>query len=176
MSDTVLPMIDYLGGSCPDAITGYRPIPGMGFVERFVEATDMGVAIIGPFSLGIRVMHQQTEPSAVTGCRPLQHLQIAVGVTERRDGATADATVDGNRLALLVINEVDLRETNDDRIAVAELKLRLHAAANHLLGRNAVDLLGEDTQELNATAGSDHRIVRSSWLAQGGYSIESQPT
>ena len=59
-----------------------RPTPEVGFVEGFVEPANMRMAIVSPFTLSIRVMNQQAEPSALTRRGPLQHLQITVGVTE----------------------------------------------------------------------------------------------
>ena len=66
----------------------------------------------------------------------------------------ADVTVDRKRQALLVVDQVDFWETKDDRLAVTELKLRLNATADELLGRNAVKLFGQDTQKLNAASSS----------------------
>ena len=46
----------------------------------------------------------------LAGRGPFQHLQVAVGVAEREDRAAADELVDADRLAGLVVDEVDLRQ------------------------------------------------------------------
>ena len=75
------------------------------------------------------------------GSGPLQHLQVAVGVAEGGDGPTADVLVDADRLAFLVVDEVEFRQANQNGRALAHLVLRLDAAADDLLGGDAVDRL-----------------------------------
>ena len=69
----------------------------------------MRVAVVGPFAVRVGVMHEQTESRTFTRCRPLQHLEIAVGVAESGDGAAADEPVNSDRFALFVIDEIDFR-------------------------------------------------------------------
>jgi hypothetical protein len=70
----------------------------------------------------------------------LQHLQIAVGIAERGDRSPADVLVDADRLAGLVVDEVDLRQAHQHRLAVAHFIFRLDAAADDLLRRDAINL------------------------------------
>ena len=128
-------------------------------VERLVEPADVAVAVVGPFALGIGVVHDQTEARPVARGGPLQHLQIAVGVAERHDRAAADEPVDADRLAGAVVDELDLGFLEEDRLAV-RLHLELHHArgADHLLGRDAVDPLGEHAHELDAAARDDEGL------------------
>jgi hypothetical protein len=81
--------------------------------------------------------------------------------------------VDADGLAGLVVDEVDLGEAADDGSVRRHLELGLDARADDLLGRDAVDLLGEDAQELDAAAGDDEGLeavrpqVRSSTSSMG---------
>lgn len=54
-------------------------------------------------------MDMESETCAGAGRRPLQHLQVAVGVAERIDGATADVALNADGFAFLVVYEIDLR-------------------------------------------------------------------
>ena len=58
----------------------------LGLVESLVELADVRVAVVGPFALGIRVMHEAHEASAGSRGRPLEHLLVAIGVAEGEDG------------------------------------------------------------------------------------------
>ena len=84
--------------------------------------------------------HQQLEPRAAAALRVFQHLLVAIGIAERGDGPAADVLVDADRLAGLVVIEVQLRQTHEHGLAVAHFELRLDAAADDLLRRDAVDL------------------------------------
>ena len=56
-----------------------------GLVERLVELADVRSAIVGIFALGVGVVDDEAEPRRpCSPGRPLQHLQVAVGVAERR--------------------------------------------------------------------------------------------
>ena len=52
--------------------------------------------------------HDPGKPCATAGHGPLQHLQVAVGVTEGKDGAAVDEAVDADRLAGPLVDELDL--------------------------------------------------------------------
>jgi hypothetical protein len=67
----------------------------------------------------------------------------------------ADVLVDREGHALLVVDKVDLGELDEGGRAVAQLKLQLAAAADDLLGRDAVGRLGKGPYELDAPAGDD---------------------
>ena len=47
-----------------------------------------------------------------------QHLQVAVGVTERGDWPAANEPVDADRLAGVVVDEVDLGELQERGLAI----------------------------------------------------------
>ena len=51
------------------------------------------------FALSVRVMDDQPKARTAGHGRPLQHLQVAVGVAEGRDRAAADKFIDADRLA-----------------------------------------------------------------------------
>ena len=63
--------------------------------------------------------------------------------------------VDADRLVGLVVIEVQLRQTHEDRLAIAHFKLRRDAAADDLFRRDAVNLLRPRAHELDAAAGND---------------------
>ena len=52
----------------------------------------------------------------------------------------------------------DLRQAHEHRLAVAHFELRLDAAADDLLGRDAIDLLRPRAHELDAAAGDDEGL------------------
>src|SRR6478735_3605501 len=62
-----------------------QPAPRRSFVQGLVELSDMGLAIIGIFPLGVGVVNDEREARAGVEGRPLQHLQIAVGVAGGED-------------------------------------------------------------------------------------------
>ena len=99
----------------------------------------MGLAVVGVFAFRIGMVHDQAEARAAAERGLLQHLEIAVGVAERRDRPAADVLVDADRLAGLVVDEIDLRQPEQHRLAVLHLEPRLDRGADDLLGRNAVD-------------------------------------
>lgn len=96
----------------------------------------MRFAVISPLALGIGLMHVKHKAFARTRGRPLQHLQIAVGVAESRYRPATDMPVDTDRLALLVIDEIDFRQTHQGGLAIRlDDKLRLAAAEQYSLGK-----------------------------------------
>src|SRR5262245_63749720 len=59
-------------------------------LERLVELADRRRMVVGPFALGVGVVHEQREARARAGGRPLEHLLVAVGVAERHQRPPAD--------------------------------------------------------------------------------------
>ena len=49
----------------------------------------------------------------VAARRPLEHLEVAVGVAEGDDRPPADDLMDAHRLAGLVVDEIDLRQLEE---------------------------------------------------------------
>ena len=72
--------------------------------------------------------------------------------------AVGRCVMDADRLAFLVVDEIQLGQAHEDGLAVAHFVLRLDAAADDLLGRDAVDLLGPRAHELDAAAGDDEGL------------------
>jgi hypothetical protein len=79
------------------------PASGFCFVEALVELADVGLAVIGSFALGSGVMDGEAESWAAACGGSLQHLEVAIGVAEGGNRASADMTLDAHRLALLRI-------------------------------------------------------------------------
>jgi len=63
--------------------------------------------------------------------------------------------VDADRFPVLVVDEVDLGQTDNHRFTVTHLVLGLDAAANDLPGRYAVNLFRPWPHEFDAAAGHD---------------------
>src|SRR5215471_14045138 len=89
-----------------------RPMIGWREVERHVEAAEMRLPIVGVFAFGIGMMDEHAEP-------------IAVGIAEGSNRAATDVLIDSNRFPGLVVNEIDGREAEQRRYAVAHDELRL---------------------------------------------------
>src|SRR5437016_2681222 len=70
-----------------------------GLVERLVEMADGGLAVVGPFTLGIGVVHDECEAGTAPPSCPLEHLLVAVRVAESSDGTAADVLVNADGLA-----------------------------------------------------------------------------
>jgi hypothetical protein len=82
------------------------------------------------------VVDVEREPWPLPSSRPLQHLQVAVGVAKRGQRSPTELLVDRNRLALLVVEEIELGQADKHRLAVTHLVLDLDAATDHLFGRD----------------------------------------
>src|SRR5262244_4079331 len=85
----------------------YGPAFGPGLIEPFVEPSEGGgFPVVGPLTVGVRVVDIEAEsPPAAGGC-PLEHLQVTVRIAERGDGAPANMHLDADGLALPVINKL----------------------------------------------------------------------
>ena len=110
---------------------------------------------VGKFAGRVVVQHEQLEPRAAAALRVFQHLLVAHGVAERGDGPAADVLVDADGLVGLVVVEVQLRQAHEHGLAVAQFKLRLHAAADDLFRRDAIGRFRPRAHELDAAAGDD---------------------
>src|SRR4029450_2005459 len=71
-----------------------RPAFGRGFIEGFVEFADVGFAVVGPLAVSVGVVDDEAEARTAARGRPLQHLQVAVGVAEGGDGAASYMALD----------------------------------------------------------------------------------
>src|SRR5262245_45535038 len=102
--------------------------------------------------------NDEHETLALSGCRPLEHLQVAIRVPERCNRAAADDLMDANRFSRPVIDMVHLRQLHEHGLAVAQVELHLRPAADDLLGWNPVYPLHPRTHEFDATAGDDEGL------------------
>ena len=66
--------------------------------------------------------------------------------------------IDSHRLARPVVDEVDLGQADQNRVAIAQLELRLDAAADDLFGRNSVHSFHPRTHELDAAPRHDEGL------------------
>ena len=115
---------------------------------------------VGIFALRVVVQHQHHQPRAVAGAGIFQHLAVAVGVAERRVRAPADHQMNALGLAGLVVVEEQLRLLGQERLAVLVVaEFRSAHGADHLLGRDAIDPLRIDADEILAAAGDDVGLV-----------------
>src|SRR5262249_9102345 len=104
-------------------------------------------------AIRIGMVHDQTESGAIAHHRrPLQHLEIAVGIAEGSNRTSADMLVYADRLSRPVVDEVDLRQTKQGWRAVAHLEPCLDRRANDLVGESAVALLAPGPHELDASS------------------------
>src|SRR5207237_6448670 len=126
--------------------------------ERVAERADLRLGSVGKLTRGVVVMHEHHQPHAAPGLCPLQHLLIAGRISKRGDGPSADVLIDADRFPGLVIYEIHFRQAYENRLAVARFILRLDAAADDLLGWDAVDLFRPRTHELDAAAGHDEGL------------------
>ncbi len=128
-------------------------------VERLVELADRRIAVVGPFAHARRCDARSARSAAPRRpLRLLQHLQVAIGIAEgtigRRPicslmptglpGPSSMKSISGSRMS----TGLPSRSSN----------LHLGAAADDLLGRNAVDLLRPRAHELDAAAGDDEGL------------------
>ena len=97
--------------------------PSACVVERLVEPADGGVSVVGPFSLGVGVMHEAHEARTIAGRGPLQHLVVAVGIAEGEDRSAADELVDATGLPALSSMKSIFGFAHKDRRAVAQLEI-----------------------------------------------------
>src|SRR6266566_8781365 len=105
------------------------------------------------------MMHKTHDTRPASRSRPFQHLLVAVGIAKGEDGPAADERVDSFRFARPVIDEQDLRLAQELRLSISgELISGDGRGAHHLLGWNAVALVGEDSHELDAAARNDEGL------------------
>src|ERR1700704_4728592 len=68
----------------------HRPFIHRRSVQSDVETAEMRLPVVGIFGFGVSVMNDHTEANAAADGRPLQHLEIPVGIAEGRNRAAAD--------------------------------------------------------------------------------------
>src|SRR3954465_2913452 len=109
------------------------------------------------YGLALRVgmMDEHPERWSTAHRRPLEHLEIAVGIAERRDGTAANLLIDADWLTGLVVVEVDLRKPEENRLAAPHLEPRFERRADYLLWRHPINSLGPRAHELDAATRHD---------------------
>src|SRR6185295_6897987 len=75
-----------------------RPAPCGRLVQSLGESSNLGIAVVGPFTIRVGVMHDQTKPRTWAGRRPLKHLQVAVRIAKGSNGPSANDLRDRNDL------------------------------------------------------------------------------
>src|SRR5690349_3462313 len=107
---------------------------GRRLVERAAQRANARAAVVCVFAHGVRVVNDDTQSRTGSRRRPFEHLEVAIGVAERRDRPAADLLLNADGLAGFVVDQVDCREPIDARLAAAGLVFQLHAAADDLPG------------------------------------------
>jgi len=85
--------------------------------SSLVEMAKTRLPIIGLFTLGVGVVHKSHETRTAACRRPLQHLQVTVGVAEGKDRAAVDEVVDPDWLARPIVDELAIPPPPESRIA-----------------------------------------------------------
>ena len=118
-------------------------------VQTTVESAKRRAPIVGHLTLVVRMVKEEAESRAGTASGVFQHLEVTVGISERKDGPSTDEFMDTNRLACFIINHVNLGQTHQGWTAIAQRVLYLNRAADNLLRRNPVDLGRPRSHELD---------------------------
>src|ERR1700710_2911716 len=82
------------------------PSLNLGDIERLIELPDRGLAVVGPFAFCVGVVDEEGEADTAARPGPFEHLQIAVGISESRNRATADMHLDADGFSGLVVVEI----------------------------------------------------------------------
>src|SRR4029079_8842445 len=99
-------------------------------------------------------MNRGPSPAAVHSSISLSPSEFPKAKSGRRP-----MKLDADRLSGVVVDQLDLRELHQDRLPVrAGLQLEAPVRADDLLGRDAVDALGEDAHELDPAARDDEGL------------------
>ena len=115
-------------------------------------------AVYVELALGIVVQHEQPQRGTILPAGVAEHRDVAVRVAGGEDRTLADAAPDANRLDRPVVEEVPRRLVRDGAAVLVVGVGEGVRAADHALGRDAVDLLGHGPHEVAVAAGGD--VVR----------------
>src|SRR4051812_31044418 len=117
------------------------------------------MAIVGVFALGVGVVDNEPYSwprSALWSFgRPLEHFQIAVGVAECKNWMAADESINADHFARTVVDELDFGCLHEHRLTIVQVIFNDAAAADDLLGRNAVGPFDPRPHELDTAARDD---------------------
>src|SRR5262245_22057517 len=100
------------------------PTPLRPLIQAAYQPSDLRVTVVGPLALGVGVMNEDAKPWSARARRPLEHLEIAVGVAKCDRWPAADDLIDADRLAGLVVDEVDIGEPQEHGHARSDLVFR----------------------------------------------------
>jgi hypothetical protein len=103
-------------------------------------------------------MHDEGETETAPSRRVLEHLQVAIGISECRNWDATYMLVDAHWFAGSVVDEVDFRQAQEHRLSVPQLEPGRAAAANDVFGRDAVNSLRPWPHEINTTPRDDERF------------------
>ena len=87
------------------------------------------------------MQYQQHEPFAATPLCIFEHLPVAIRVAEGGNRPASNVLMDADWLAMFIVNEVQFRQTQKNRLTIAHVKLCLDAAADDLFGWDPVNCL-----------------------------------
>src|SRR5580704_1248010 len=120
------------------------------FLQSFVKRTQSELTVIGDFSLGVVMVKEKGHTWTVARLGVPQHRQITVRVAESQDRAAPHVQGDVLGLSLAIVEAVEFRELHKTCPVPVHFEPQLIARADHLLGRNAIDLLSECAHEIDA--------------------------
>ena len=100
----------------------------------------------------------RTAGRVAAGGRPLEHLEVAVGVAEGDDRAAADELLDADRLAGLVVDEVDLRQLARARACRRAVRTSACRCCRRPARAECRRPARPRPHELDAAAGDDERL------------------
>src|SRR5262245_3993320 len=108
-------------------------------------------------------MHDEAEGGAwrltrAAYCRVLQHFQVTVGVAEGHDRSAADEVVNADGFAGAIVDEFDPGLLDEHGFAVLKIEFHDSAAADDLLGWNAIGCRDPRAHEFDAAAGDNKRF------------------
>ena len=113
-------------------------------------------ARVGVLALGVVVVDDQAQRRPLAGVRVLEHLAVAGAVAGGEDRPAADVGLDVDRLRRALVGRAEHRRLAHEHDApVAALELDLHGGADDVVGRDAVELVADRADELDAAARDD---------------------
>ena len=116
------------------------------------------IAVISPFANCVGVVHDQCEARTRSGRSPLQHLKVSIRIAECRNRAEPNVLLDTDRLVCLVVVEIEPRQPHEYRYSIVYLEFSLDTTTDHLLGRDAIDLLSPGPHEIDAATRDDEGL------------------
>src|SRR6185503_522871 len=135
-----------------------RPAFGLRFVECLIKTAEPSLAVVCPLAHGVGMMDNEGEARATPGGRPLEHLQIAVGVPEGGNGAAADECLDTDGFPSLVVKEMEFRQLYQRGRSITQLEFQFAGTADDLFGWDAIRLLRKGPHEFDTATGNNEGL------------------